>query len=149
MGMSKDNPNSNQKSKKMKCMWCDTIFSHAHATRMLSHVQRVKGPGVQAHKGKISLKALKSYMLLFQNGKGKADSRKWVLNNVVESVDVIQQSTACRIVSSIFLQKAIYRPSSGHQSNVHSSGVWADSISWYLSIVWFKFCIPDRVAELN
>ncbi len=56
----------------MKCMWCETIFLHAHATCMLSHVLRVKGTGVQACKGKIPPDAQKQYMMLYQKGKVKS-----------------------------------------------------------------------------
>ncbi len=76
-------------SEKMKCMWCDTIFSHAHATHILSHILRVNGSGVQACKGKISPDAHKQYLMLYQKGKIKNQSRKRVSDNVFETVDSI------------------------------------------------------------
>ncbi len=75
-------------------MWCDTISSHAQAICMLSHVLRVKGSGVQKCKGKLPPDAHKQYLMLFQKGKMKNESRKWVSEDVVETVDGIQQSAA-------------------------------------------------------
>ncbi len=91
-GNVKNNLNSNQNVFwKIKCLWCDALFSCTHATGMFSCVLQVKGTSVQACKGKISPDVHKCYILLFQKGNSKADSRKWALN-VLESVANIQQS---------------------------------------------------------
>ncbi len=67
---------------------------------MLSHVLRVKATGVQACKGKISPDAHKKYLMLFQKGKVKAKCRKWVSKDVLEAVDIIQQSATASLQSS-------------------------------------------------
>ncbi len=64
---------------------------------MLSHVLRVKGSGVKACKGKIPPDAHKQYLTLYKKGKMKNESRKWVSENVVETVDGIQHSAAASI----------------------------------------------------
>ncbi len=68
-----------------------------HTTCMLSYVLRVKGAGVQACKGKIPPDAHKQYFSLYQKGKMKNESRKWVSDDVVETVDCIQQSAAASL----------------------------------------------------
>ncbi len=64
---------------------------------MISHVLRVKGTGIQARGGKISPDAHKQYLHLFQKGKVKNECRKEVSDDVVETVNGIQQSAAASV----------------------------------------------------
>ncbi len=61
---------------------------------MICHVLRVKGLGVPVCQEKFSPSLHKQYMFLLKKGQVKADSRKQASNDVVESVDAIQQSVA-------------------------------------------------------
>ncbi len=81
-------------------MWCDTVFSLVHPTCMFSQVLRVKGTGFQACDGKISPDAQICYMLLFQKGEGKADSRNLALNGFIESVNNICHYVSLSLESS-------------------------------------------------
>ncbi len=76
-------------------MWY--IFFIHHTIHTLSHVLRVKGTGIQACKGKISPDAHEQYLKLFQKGKVKNECRKQVSDDVVETVDGIQQSAAASV----------------------------------------------------
>ncbi len=67
---------------------------------MLYHVLRVKRTDIQACKGKIYPDLYKQYLMLFQKSKVKNESRKWVFEDVVETVDVIQQCTTASLQSS-------------------------------------------------
>ncbi len=65
----------------MKCLWCGTVITEAHATRMISHLVRQLNKNIKPCKGKIDEVLMEQYTELYMCKNSVSEGKKFALED--------------------------------------------------------------------